>query len=191
MDEKTLISKIATRAIDLDLRHDFSSHFDTMLPSPANAKEIATTENELSLHLPDLLKKLLTEIANGGFGPGYGLLGTSCGHSDSDDRALLELRDFLRSTAESSGNQWEPSFLPICEWGSSVWSCIDCGTSDSRMYTLDETGFTKTRHTLHTWLEGWCNGVRHWDSMFEFEEIEIINPFTKEATLTRKRLRAI
>ena len=191
MNEQTLISRLMVRANSPEHRHDFCQNFDSKLPAPASANEIARTENALSLDFPALLKALFTKIANGGFGPGYGLLGTTDGHSDSDDRTLLGLRDFLQSTTEASGSEWNPNFLPVCGWGSAVWSCVDCRISENNIFTLDETGFTQTPHTLHSWLEDWCKGVRLWDAMFEFEEVEIINPFTKKATLTRKRLRAI
>ncbi|WP_197527834.1 SMI1/KNR4 family protein [Posidoniimonas polymericola] len=191
MDEEFLVSQLLVRANDAEHRHDFSHRISSSLPPPASAEEIASAEVALSLNIPRLLKALLTQIANGGFGPGYGLLGTTNGHSDSDGRTLLELRNFLRSAVESTGSEWNPNLLPICGWGSSVWSCVDCSTTVNSIFTLDEDGFTQTPYALHSWLEDWCKGVRLWDTMFEFEEVEIINPFTREVAVTRKRLRAV
>ena len=40
----------------------------------------AQTERELGFKLPPLLRALYQQLGNGGFGPGYGLVGASGGH---------------------------------------------------------------------------------------------------------------
>jgi hypothetical protein len=42
------------------------------LPPPASPRELAQSEERIGFNLPPLLRSLYSEIANGGFGPGYG-----------------------------------------------------------------------------------------------------------------------
>lgn len=43
------------------------------LPAPARAAQVAEAEALLGFAIPPLLARLYTEVANGGFGPGYEL----------------------------------------------------------------------------------------------------------------------
>lgn len=46
---------------------------------PATEQQIKETERQLGFQLPLLLRLLYTHVANGGFGPGYGIIGTPGG----------------------------------------------------------------------------------------------------------------
>lgn len=48
---------------------------------PATEQQIKETEQQLGFPLPLLLRLLYTQIANGGFGPGYGIIGALDGFS--------------------------------------------------------------------------------------------------------------
>ena len=45
------------------------------LPPPASPRELAESEERIGFDLPPLLRSIYSEIANGGFGPGYGFIG--------------------------------------------------------------------------------------------------------------------
>ena len=49
---------------------------------PATPGDIATAEEKIGFHLPELLKEIYQIIGNGGFGPGYGLIGIGDGYRD-------------------------------------------------------------------------------------------------------------
>lgn len=51
-------------------------------PPPANPGVVAAAEAEVGFRLPDLLRRMYLEVANGGFGPFYGLLGLDGGATD-------------------------------------------------------------------------------------------------------------
>jgi SMI1 / KNR4 family (SUKH-1) len=51
---------------------------------PATERELKETERQLGFLLPPLLRLLYTQIANGGFGPGYGITGAIGGYPFSD-----------------------------------------------------------------------------------------------------------
>jgi hypothetical protein len=53
----------------------------------ATPQAIALAEVALRYSLPTLLRRLYLEVGNGGFGPGYGVLGLQGGHLD--DKALF------------------------------------------------------------------------------------------------------
>ncbi|HEU5226735.1 MAG TPA: SMI1/KNR4 family protein [Ktedonobacteraceae bacterium] len=48
---------------------------------PATERQIKETERQLGFPLPLLLRLLYTQVANGGFGPGYGIIGVLDGFS--------------------------------------------------------------------------------------------------------------
>src|SRR4030042_1292267 len=49
---------------------------------PTSNFVVEATEKELSFKLPPLLAQLYTQVANGGFGPGYGIYGLEGGYGD-------------------------------------------------------------------------------------------------------------
>lgn len=51
---------------------------------PATKQQIRRTEQQLGFPLPPLLSLLYTQIANGGFGPGYGIIGAAGGYGGVD-----------------------------------------------------------------------------------------------------------
>jgi hypothetical protein len=50
--------------------------------SPAAEKDIIATEQRLNFDLPETLRKIYLRVANGGFGPGYGVMGVEGGFTD-------------------------------------------------------------------------------------------------------------
>lgn len=53
---------------------------------PATEDQIRETEQQLGFPLPPLLRLLYTEVANGGFGPGLGIVGTPGGFHMTNPR---------------------------------------------------------------------------------------------------------
>lgn len=65
---------------------------------PASIEEVESAERKMGVTLPPLLKSIYTQVANGGFGPGYGLLGVAKGAVNHDG---LNLEGFY--LAQTSG----------------------------------------------------------------------------------------
>ncbi len=66
----------------------WSAHQDTNSPfiyPPATEEQLQATEAALGLPLPPLLRTIYAEVANGGFGPGYGITGAKGGFSVNGD----------------------------------------------------------------------------------------------------------
>lgn len=66
---------------------DFGNHNDSLPPSASESK-IELAELGLGFHLYESHRQLLCEVANGGFGPGYGLVGVDDGFADPDGGTL-------------------------------------------------------------------------------------------------------
>jgi hypothetical protein len=159
------------------------------LPTPAlfgvaTAALLRASEKTLGFALPVLLQKVYTEVGNGGFGPGGGLLGLEGGYADSDGRTLLERFQWLRSEG------WKEGLLPLFDWGDGAWSCVDAFKSDGTIVTVDESGYTETRFDLVSWFSGWIEGVDLHSEIFETEDAVIINPFTRKPMVVKRRVKA-
>jgi hypothetical protein len=77
--------------------------------------------------LPPLLKRVFTEIGNGGFGPGYGLYGLSTSLDEDGYPAALEaLYAALREEPPQGFPSWPGGVIPLCTWGCAIDSYVDC-----------------------------------------------------------------
>jgi hypothetical protein len=84
-----------------------------LLASPTSLDVVRKAEATLGFNLPPLLIQVYTEVVNGGFGPGYGLLGLAGGFAD--DLGDTAVQSYLRRRADQS-LQWRDALLPICHW---------------------------------------------------------------------------
>lgn len=149
----------------------------TALP-PATEEEIAKVEAELGFDLPPLLRRIYAEIGDGGWGPGLGLVPVR--RAPASPAAVADLVEARANLAE--GAEWLPPFVPLCEWGAPVWSCLDCQTEEGPVVTASgELVFTDTGHDLRSWLRAWLAGADLLGEMFEPAHTrKTLNPFTKE-----------
>src|SRR5262245_61830807 len=84
--------------------------------SRATAADIASAESELGLRLPPLLRRIYLEVADGGFGPGYGLLPLRRGRPEhGQERSVVETYAMF-----TEGRGWPPVLVPICDWGCAI-----------------------------------------------------------------------
>ena len=86
---------------------DWLPQTPTFLYPPATEEQLSATEEKLGFPLPPLLRALYHWVANGGFGPGYGLLGVM-GGGDEDGWHLPELYLWHTEGKQSIG-------LSLCE----------------------------------------------------------------------------
>lgn len=151
--------------------------------SPATEQQLAQTEQSLGLSLPPFLRSLYTQVANGGFGPGYGLMGAIGGFSEAGDivdnslfyskRAMLiDLDDYEESilageTLELSETVWPYALLLFCDWGWGAASCVDCRSG--RVF-LTRPGKQNLHYrlelqaqSLEDWWEMWLQGTLRYE----------------------------
>src|SRR6476660_8954818 len=74
---------------------------------PTTDTQLDAAEQTLHLTLPPFLRRLYTEIGNGGFGPGYGLIGVEGGAVAAWLAAWLSDEDWYTAAYEQSAlKQW-------------------------------------------------------------------------------------
>jgi len=143
----------------------------------ARAGELAWDEETLGLSLPPMLKRLYLDIGNGGFGPGYGLIGMTGGAPDDTGKTAPEIYLQLREgDPEEPEWKWPEGLLPICHWGCAICSCVDCATPGFPMRIFDPNtrGVDDTwndcifdeAESFETWIAAWARGVDLWDQAY-------------------------
>jgi SMI1 / KNR4 family (SUKH-1) len=144
---------------------------------PGDPVEIAADEKRLGFALPPLLKRIYTEIGNGGFGPGYGLIGLTNGVPDDTGRTAPEVYRLMRGVNRDDPNwEWPEGLLPICHWGCAIVSCVDCADPNFRMRIFDPNVHDDERewadslfeesNGFETWIREWASGADLWSAMY-------------------------
>ena len=105
------------------------------LPAPATLVEIAAAESQIGFRLPDLIKQLYTQIANGGFGPMSGLFGVPSPGA-APDWDLVRAYELLSSDDYYNGGAWPDCLLPAIDCGHEVFLCVDCSDPQHRVIQL-------------------------------------------------------
>jgi hypothetical protein len=145
---------------------------------PVSNSVIQKAEDDLGHPLPDILRSLFSFVANGGFGPGYGIIGLEGGYPTDEGVSSVELyTTFSRPDPDDPYWKWPAGLLPLCHWGCAIYSCVDCSTPDGQIvwfdpnaHDLDETwamAFRKQSLGLVEFLLSWANGQDHWKTMYD------------------------
>ena len=99
-------------------------------PAPASEPAFAEAEAQLGSRLPDAMRRIYYAVANGGFGPGEGLLPIA---------AVVAETLKTRSDTQGVGVEW-PGPLAIIQPPSPITHCLDCVTGE--VIAWDGEGFT-------------------------------------------------
>jgi hypothetical protein len=147
---------------------------DPDLPPPATQAQLRMAREQLGFAFPALLERMWTEIANGGFGPGYGIVGLE-GGAAFDPQGWNVVENYL----SLAGSHWPARLVPICDWGCMNLTATDCGTPEGEMVDLIEGDPRDARRrelTFPQWMEAWIQGVDLWiwgDGQEEDEEEDV------------------
>ncbi len=149
-----LIDRIRTRAHNPSTINDMAEGMSppSVLPTVTTMEKVAGVETKLGFALPELLRRIYTEIADGGFGPGYGLTGIESDRNSCLNGNLAESYEYyMRESKAEFGAPWQPKLLPILTWGCGILSCVDCVDPafpvyylDPGMHCLDDPGIEAT-----------------------------------------------
>jgi hypothetical protein len=86
-------------------------------------------ERRLGFRLPLLLRRLYTEVGNGGFGPGHGLLSILA--LSPVDRDIPTYYSSLRESCARRQSEWPAGVVPFNDWGDLIVSCVDLSDETS------------------------------------------------------------
>lgn len=140
---------------------------------PVSEAALASAEAALGFAFPSLLRRLYMSVGNGGFGPGYRVLGIEGGHKSDEGDSIGELYTVF-STSDPDDPQWEwpEGVLPFCHWGCAIYSCVDTSREAYPISWLDPHArqtrqpmagaFLAHRPSLESWLVGWLRGEDLW-----------------------------
>lgn len=126
------------------------AHRSTRGHGVATVVDLDAFEAFLGLELPPLLRRIYREVANGGVGPGPGLIGIPPNGFDVEE---LE--------------NWEEALLdgemPVVNWGCGGFSTIDLSDPDGPVTTSepgadDGADVDSEWDSLHEWLVAWLSG---------------------------------
>ena len=147
--------------------------------APATEGQLQETEATLGFPLPPVLRALYSQVANGGFGPGGGLLGTVGGATDQGPYTLacsyqskrenltlfdLESVEIPQATGFTFAySRWPRYLLEICSWGCGVYIGLDSVTGQVfRLGPLEgEYRLTPLAASLEDWLFLWIRDKLH------------------------------
>lgn len=112
----------------------------------ASVDDLALAEKSLGFSLPKLLRRIYAEVGNGGFGPGYGLLGVGSGGAKDDlgNDLVQGYQSRLTKASGEPGWDWPVGWVPVTSWGGGSFSCSNfLGATEVRrfrLYRYHETG---------------------------------------------------
>ncbi|MEU0183891.1 SMI1/KNR4 family protein [Streptomyces sp. NPDC006207] len=132
------------------------------LPAPARAAQVAEAEALLGFAIPPLLARLYTEVANGGFGPGYELfplVGQGCS-------AVAAYQARRAESQAAASPHWPEGVLPILDWGCGMYGAVDCRSASGTVLIFEPNadtgdwsdGWFVDERSLADWLGTWLAG---------------------------------
>jgi SMI1 / KNR4 family (SUKH-1) len=170
-----LIASVKSRALDPKTRTDQTDVYLPHVGEVLSEGVISATERELGLQLPQTLRKLYTEIGDGGFGPGYGFLRMSSPSRPHDDTVVDLYQSFHGPDPSDSTWKWPEGLLLISDWGCAIRTGVICGTNrivvfDPNLHDSDWADtFLDQDCSLEEWLQSWCDGVDLWKEIYGSE----------------------
>ncbi|MGW0503842.1 SMI1/KNR4 family protein [Micromonospora sp. NPDC003241] len=158
-DHHALLARITARIRADDIADD--------LPAPLSQDAIARAEQRLGFRLHPLLAQLYGELANGGFGPDYQLLGLVDG-ADGDQAVDV----YLTARTDDAGTEWAwpEGVLPILDWGCGMYACVDCRSVDGTVLLFEpnpgdpDAAWYVDSPSLHAWLTHYVEDTGWWNA---------------------------
>lgn len=132
------------------------------LPCPASAEDVTKVERIVGHRMPELLKRMYLEVANGGFGPSKvpSLTDTGKWFGDRADIAMA-YDDF----AKDPDHPLPPGIVPLMNRGCAMWTLIDFRTADGQIWDWDPNlcclphALAPLEQSLAQWLTDWLHDV--------------------------------
>ena len=128
-----IVELVRARAANPGTIHDMAQGLSPApkIYPPASVDDMAAAEGRLGFGLPALLKRIYIEIGNGGFGPGYGIIGITGGYDGWTGGDVLSLYAGYRENPPGGMPEWSEKTLPVCTWGCDIYSCVDCSKPEA------------------------------------------------------------
>lgn len=144
------------------VRAQMTAPAEAPLPQPSTAAVLDQVEAQLGAPLPGFLRRLYLEVADGGFGPGAGLLSAA---------ALVATHRELRSSppSEAEDDEWPGDVLPLVAVDDAHYCCLETSTGRVLESDYDEVesdddvtfrlALREIAPSLQAWLAGWLDAA--------------------------------
>jgi hypothetical protein len=141
---------------------------------PVTAAEVEDAERAVGLRFPELLRRLYSEVANGGFGPQAG--GFACLTDGNRDSEGIVWPSAVRIYQRSHKNGVLPaSWIELTPGGCTMYWYVSLTEADNPVLLYDsdgwddgeqpEDGVTHVTSSLRRWLWTWAEGGNVWDEV--------------------------
>jgi hypothetical protein len=132
-------------------------------------EELEMAESVLGFVLPPLVRSLYLQVADGGYGPGWGILPLNL-----DEQPSIVAHDHWFRRSWEGGRPprgWPEPFVRFCEWGCGIYSGIDCSRATCPLLRFDPhrggqssgDALTAEADSLAEWLTAWLDGEKLWE----------------------------
>lgn len=159
----------------------------TGLPGTAQASALDRAESDLGFALPPALRRIYAQVADGGFGPGPGLMPIAS--------VVSTYRELGQSAPVSQG--WPERLLPLVKhdpW----FDCVDAASPLARMVGWDpeeleegsseedwKASFSEIAPSLEAWLGDWVTSRPAGEVFAEQMEVRIASSMVEDARRSR------
>jgi hypothetical protein len=111
----------------------------------------------------------LYRVANGGFGPAYGLLGLVGGARNEDGNDAVTMYERCREPHPNDPDwQWPERLLAVVDLGCAMFLCVDCSVEEGTVIWFEpnphehgkswDDAFFPLGRTLRDLINGWIRG---------------------------------
>lgn len=146
-----------------ELQRQMETPVETGLPAPADEARIAAAEAALGVALPPALRRVYADVADGGFGPGEGLVPLA--------RMVEAYRELRSPGMMPRGREWPAGLLPVVEVDPG-WDCVEAATGRVIAWDPEELtersseerfrrSFSVEHPSVEAWLEAWLGSRTH------------------------------
>jgi len=172
-DLARLTDDVLARAKVPDLQTDMATWMP--LPAPASASDFRRAETLVGCTLSPAITHIYSAVANGGFGPGYGLVGIGGGRPGfSNWRGQRHCEEeYVNLRQNDAGFNWPVHLLPLCDWGCGIYSCADASQPDAPIFSaFGDALYDDPPHAVMPancnfagWLRAWADGEDLWQAL--------------------------
>jgi hypothetical protein len=141
------------------LERDMTTRAESPALATATGADLRAAEDALGLVFPPLLARVYVEVANGGFGPGGGLL--------SLDQMVRETNELRSADLMPRNRAWPATLVPLVHLDPG-WTCVDTATGaivdwdpEDMTERMSEERFRETfaerSPSVEAWLTRWVD----------------------------------
>ncbi len=152
------------------------------LPDVAQPDILDLAERSLGFSLYPFHRRLLAEVADGGFGASYGIYGVgSDGYRDEDlGGGLVDVRSTL---GEGDTGFLAMHSAPLLNLGCGAWVYVDSSSEDGRLLLATGREVYRTDCDIRSWFRLWLDDRESRAVFFDASKaprMSGINPFTRQ-----------